>query len=607
MQELKNQNVWVLYNGDKIPFVLKEGKANSGINYNKGEGVTKKTATDYWIKHSADFKGIGFIIAPPYVGVDLDHCIKNNGIAPYAKRILERLNSYAEISPSGDGVHIIVKSDKALDLTGLNIRFDDPEAKEYKEKGCFGFEMYTRGRYFTHTGDIYPGYDLPIAEIEAPELIALYENYKALKKGANKSEEGQQIVEGSRHNKIISRLYAYCMAHANATREEVENYLIELNNKCVPPLEQSDLERSIFSQIDKALKRAPVQRYENALKAFEGEFFGDPGQAVIDKLNSKLKKPTFSSVADNMSTFNAFIDRHRERIGTGFLNLDKKLNGGLFNELYVMAAETGQGKSAFTMQIAQNIAASGKDVLFFALEMSRNELIARGISCYSDKLKGVNPVTAADILYFRYDDLLEDFIKMDPSVYSEAQKAYFAECGEHLYIIQNDTGNDSRGLTAAAIRSIVADFAADKGHYPVVFVDYLQMIAAAKEDGSDRKNKIDNAVRVLKEISYNTPVFALSSKARDKDHRGEKVKIDSFKESGDIEYTGSVMLGLNFGVPKSCFVDPQKKFNEEAYNRAAAQPERLMEIELLKYRNSEKNSKADFMYHARYNNFIENE
>jgi len=83
--------------------------------------------------------GIGFVFTKddPFCGVDLDSCRdpKTGDIEPWAQEIIDELDSYTEISPSGTGIHILVRA--AL-----------PEGRNRKER----FEMYDRGRYFTMTG-----------------------------------------------------------------------------------------------------------------------------------------------------------------------------------------------------------------------------------------------------------------------------------------------------------------------------------------------------------------------------------------------------------------------------------------------------------------------
>jgi putative DNA primase/helicase len=95
-------------------------------------------------------------------GVDLDHVIGEDGtVMPEAREIVEQLNSYAEISPSGHGLHIFVTADNA------NIT-------RHRRQGGF-VEIYSNARYFTVTGNIYGGFDR-IADRPA-ELQQIHDRY----------------------------------------------------------------------------------------------------------------------------------------------------------------------------------------------------------------------------------------------------------------------------------------------------------------------------------------------------------------------------------------------------------------------------------------------
>ena len=89
--------------------------------------------------------GIGFAFTEndPFCGIDLDHCIDPEGnIHPDALGIVETLDSYTERSPSGEGLHIIVRG-RML------------EGWKHKNMGTYAFpvEVYDRKRFFTVTGD----------------------------------------------------------------------------------------------------------------------------------------------------------------------------------------------------------------------------------------------------------------------------------------------------------------------------------------------------------------------------------------------------------------------------------------------------------------------
>lgn len=90
--------------------------------------------------------GIGFVVTDgdPFCGLDLDHCRVDGGWADWAGALVERLNSYTEITPSGDGLRVWVKAHLG-------------EADPRRRKGQA--ELYGSGRFFTLTGNRL--YDLP--------------------------------------------------------------------------------------------------------------------------------------------------------------------------------------------------------------------------------------------------------------------------------------------------------------------------------------------------------------------------------------------------------------------------------------------------------------
>ena len=269
---------------------------------------------------------------------------------------------------------------------------------------------------------------------------------------------------------------------------------------------------------------------------------------------------TLQPMSDYKDTFVDHCAQSVPRISTGLLALDKVLNGGFANELYIMAAETSTGKSAFLMSLAQKIAESGVDVLYFALEMGRDEFVARGISSLSfqhNRDSKNKQLTAANILYWTYDELLGDFTKLAYSQYEQYSEEYFSMYGSHLHIIES--GLD--GLTVKDIANLAAVFKKRKGKSVVVFVDYLQIIKADPEDRSqsDRKTKMDVVVTTLKTLAsqIGMPVVTVSSISR-ANYSGT-IGTSAFKESGDTEYTGGVLIGWNWsGVTdqkdKSCLL-----------------------------------------------------
>src|SRR5215211_8750818 len=106
-----------------------------------------------------DYGGIGFVFTPEddLCGVDLDKCLdpETGEIESWAQEVIEELDSYAEISPSGTGVHILLRGEL-------------PAGRNRRER----FEAYDRGRYFTVTGKHLPGSPQSI-ESRQEELLSV--------------------------------------------------------------------------------------------------------------------------------------------------------------------------------------------------------------------------------------------------------------------------------------------------------------------------------------------------------------------------------------------------------------------------------------------------
>ena len=157
--ELKVFHQWVCYRSNKIPVNPKTGdnaKADDPDTWSKFDQAVR-----HWEAHRGNgIAGIGFEFSPgdPYTGVDLDKCrdLETGVIEPWAREIIDRLQSYTEFSPSGSGLHILVRA--TLPPGG-------------NRKGRV--ELYDSARYFTMTGHHLEGTPISI-EPRQGELEALH-------------------------------------------------------------------------------------------------------------------------------------------------------------------------------------------------------------------------------------------------------------------------------------------------------------------------------------------------------------------------------------------------------------------------------------------------
>lgn len=227
---------------------------------------------------------------------------------------------------------------------------------------------------------------------------------------------------------------------------------------------------------------------------------------------------------------------------TGFSALDSILDGGLYAGLYCIGAISSLGKTTFCLQVADNLARAGKDVLIFSLEMAKEELIAKSISRHTLlenwKLNGSAEkakTTRGILTGSRY----ASYSQAERSIINAALSAY-EDYAEHIYISEG-IGN----IGVEEIRQKVEEHIRATGSEPAILIDYLQIIAPADPRSTDKQNT-DKAVLELKRMSrdYNIPVIGISSFNRD--NYTAPVNLASFKESGAIEYSSDVLLGLQY-------------------------------------------------------------
>ncbi|MCM3665541.1 phage/plasmid primase, P4 family [Mesobacillus subterraneus] len=166
--ELKKANQWIVWKSELREGEDKPTKVPYQTNGVMAQSNNKRTWSSF---HSAvhtynkgGYEGIGFMFSKedPYIGIDIDKCYKDGKFSELADEVIEMMDSYTELSPSGTGVHIIVKGELPIEKgTG-------------KKNSKLGLEIYRYGRYFTFTGKSQNVYE--IVE-RTSELSLLFKKY----------------------------------------------------------------------------------------------------------------------------------------------------------------------------------------------------------------------------------------------------------------------------------------------------------------------------------------------------------------------------------------------------------------------------------------------
>ena len=207
------------------------------------------------------------------------------------------------------------------------------------------------------------------------------------------------------------------------------------------------------------------------------------------------------------------------------------LTSGFQNEeLIILAARPGVGKSAFAMNLALQICKNNKDgkagVAIFSLEMSNEQLVSRMLSAES-----------------MVDNRLIKIGRLTPNDWHDINAASAALNNYKLYF--DDTATVKVNDIRAKCRKLKQE-----GNLDFVIIDYLQLITESKP-GVNRQENVAEISRGLKLMAreLEIPVLALSQLSRDIEKRGEKIPVlADLRESGAIEQDADIVMFM-YEVP----------------------------------------------------------
>jgi len=354
---------------------------------------------------------------------------------------------------------------------------------------------------------------------------------------------------------------------------------------CIKLLKENVARKNIWKatkEIQKRLKDNDYSDIENFKNECINIFNFDSG------FKNSIDKPVINYLQDFIKEIK--INKSKPVISTGFSNFNEKLGNGIYPGLYVIGAISSLGKTAMVLQMADNMASNGHDVLYLSLEMPKIELVSRSISrnmflLDREKCRNVGTLTIMNGNFVNYVE------EMD-----QAMKNY--EVSAKNLIIQKCSFNTTIEQLQMKVRSYINK----TSKKPIVIVDYLQVI---KADGKTDKQMTDNIVYGLKDISesFGIPVIAVSSFNRAS--YLTKVSFDCFKESGAIEYTADVVVGLQLSVLNNGEAsDKNKSEIIDLISKAKSEIPRKITAVVLKNRNSYSHAAQNFLFYP-VNNYIQ--
>lgn len=312
-----------------------------------------------------------------------------------------------------------------------------------------------------------------------------------------------------------------------------ESYLVELSN-FVPTSSHAKAYADIVSKA--SIRRRLISAgTEIAEKAYEddtevGELLGQAEKQLFDVSDQSIKSD-YTAMEDLLvDAYDRIENLHKNKgvlrgLKTGFRDLDNKTAGFQKGDLVIVGARPAMGKTTFAQNLAYNIATiNQKGVLFFSMEMAKNEIVDRMIS----------DVSGVDNWNIRTGNLSdEDFAKIGEAL---------GELGEApIYI------DDTSSMTILELRN-KARRAVHDHNIGIVIVDYLQLIQGSDRYAGNRVQEVTEISRGLKILAreLEIPVIALAQLSRSVTGRDNPRPILSdLRESGSIEQDADLVMFLH--------------------------------------------------------------
>ncbi|MUK88159.1 replicative DNA helicase [Ornithinibacillus sp. L9] len=255
-------------------------------------------------------------------------------------------------------------------------------------------------------------------------------------------------------------------------------------------------------------------------------------------------------------------------VPTGYRDLDKMTSGFQRNDLIIIAARPSVGKTAFALNIAQNVAVkTDENVAIFSLEMGAEQLVQRML-CAEGNIDAQRLRTGS----LQADD------------WSKLTMAMGSLSNAGIYI------DDTPGIRVSEIRSKCRRLKQEHG-LGMILIDYLQLIQGSSKNGENRQQEVSEISRSLKGLAreLNVPLIALSQLSRGVEQRQDKRPMMSdLRESGSIEQDADIVGFL---------------YRDDYYDKES-EKQNIIEIILAKQRNGPVGT-VELAFVKEYNKFVD--
>lgn len=306
----------------------------------------------------------------------------------------------------------------------------------------------------------------------------------------------------------------------------------------------------------------------------------DSAEQTILQISERRNRSGFIRISDVVNTSLQNIELLSQQSGdvtgipTGYIALDKMTAGLQKEELIILAARPAVGKTAFALNIAQNVATKADQVVaIFSLEMGAESLVNRML-CAEGNI---------DAGHLRTGQMSEE-------EWSNLIMA-MATLGQSKIFI-----DDTPGIRIAEIRAKSRRLMQEQGGLGLIVIDYLQLIEGNNKES--RQQEVSDISRQLKKLAkeLKVPVIALSQLSRGVEQRQDKRPVLSdIRESGSIEQDADIVA----------FLYREDYYEREGGEDSAAEPEfenNIVEVIIEKNRSGSRGT-VKLLFKKEFNKF----
>ncbi|MBQ1812920.1 MAG: replicative DNA helicase, partial [Bacilli bacterium] len=311
------------------------------------------------------------------------------------------------------------------------------------------------------------------------------------------------------------------------------DYLLEIVNS-VPTASNVDYYINIVNE--KAILRNLINTATGIVSdAYNGDFtinetLDDAERKILNVVKNR-KASEFKPIQEALSLAQTNLEKLSENgseitgVPSGFYDLDKVTTGFHENELIILAARPGMGKTAVVLNIATNVAmTTKKNVAIFNLEMGADQLAMRMIS------------SAGQI-----DSYKLRTGKLEHNDWKRVNEAISQLADTHIMI------DDTPGITIGEIRAKCRRLASSEEGLALIVIDYLQLVTSTNRYGGNRQQEVAEISRALKTLALelSVPIIACAQLSRAVEGREDKRPLMSdLRESGSIEQDADIVAFL---------------------------------------------------------------